>query len=423
MIANRPLKILMLSLNYAPESVGISVYSTALSQKLAAAGHDVEIVCGKPYYPQWTVYDNYRKGLVKKTSENSVNVTRVAHYVPKIPTGTKRILQQMSFTVSAFLPLMAIALRKKPDLIFVVTPVFISTPIAKLAAILCGSRTWLHVQDFELEAAKATGLLGSDSAISRFAAKVEKFMLRRFDRVSSISPAMCTALATKGVELKRIFEFRNWSTAPQESSNIEKSRYRAEFGIGDAHVILYAGTIANKQGLEVLVDAAEILKYRKDIVFILCGEGPNRAKLESQTANSQNIKFFPLQPIDRLGELLSLATVHALPQIAGIGDLVLPSKLANMLQSGRPVIACCWENTGLAAEIKDCGLRVDPENADELAGAIEQLVDNKMLREKFSTNAKRRAEAVWSFGKIFDRFETEICQLCLTSAETKTPVE
>jgi len=124
-----------------------------------------------------------------------------------------------------------------------------------------------------------------------------------------------------------------------------------------------------------------------------------------------NIQFRPLQPRERLGELLGVASLHLLPQIAGAADLLLPSKLTNMLASGRPIVATAAPGTGIAQEVAGCGLVVPSGDALGLACAIERLVDDRALRAAMGVRARERAEERWSRTRILGRFERQLCEL------------
>ena len=80
------MKILVLGLNYAPESVGVAVYTTELAEHLCARGHQVTVLAGKPYYPEWRVAREFRGGWIRSSLESGVRVFRVAHYVPASPS-------------------------------------------------------------------------------------------------------------------------------------------------------------------------------------------------------------------------------------------------------------------------------------------------------------------------------------------------
>lgn len=406
----RPLDILILGLNYAPEKVGIAVYTAGLADTLAARGHRIRVVAGKPYYPSWSVPTGFRGGWRRRSVENGVDLTRVAHYVPSRPSGARRILHHMSFALSALLPAVSAAVARRPDLVVTIAPSLLSAPVAKVAGWACGAKTWIHVQDFEVEAAAATGLVKRQGLLG-LALRIEAAMLGRFDRVSSISPAMCRKCIAKGVLPDRVVEFRNWADIDGVRPLEGLSSYRAEWGVSTPSVALYSGNIANKQGIDLVVEAAERLRHRRDLTFVICGEGPNRARLESRAAGLPNVVFRDLQPRERLGDLLGLATVHLLPQLADAADLVLPSKLTNMLASGRPVVATAHPGTGLAEEVDGCGLVVPPGDPAAFAAAVEHLIDDPGERTALGAAARARAEQRWVQSAIIDGFEREAYRL------------
>ncbi|HYD23645.1 MAG TPA: WcaI family glycosyltransferase [Croceibacterium sp.] len=403
------MKLLMLGLNYAPEPVGIGPYTAGLAEALAARGHRVAVIAGKPYYPQWRLYDGHENGRAE-TVERGVAVTRVPHVIPADPSGGKRILHHLSFAASSYAPTMRAA-RAKPDLVFAVAPSLLSIAIAARAARAADAPLWAHVQDFEIEAAFATGLLDPASVVGRAARWGEGRILALADVVSSIGPQMCDRLVAKGIARERVFELRNWSDPGFDFARADARTYRREWRLGERHVALYSGNIANKQGLEIVIAAARMLAARDDIAFVICGEGPNRARLEQLAGGLPNVQFHGLQSAARMADLLSLATVHLLPQIVGAADLVLPSKLTNMLASARPVAATAAAGTGLAAEVDGCGLVTEPGDPQALADAVARLVDEPALREALGAEAGRRAAARWSRDSVIDGFERRAAEL------------
>lgn len=404
------MKVLILGLNYAPEQVGIGPYTAGMAQALAAAGHSVTVVCGQPYYPAWRVNPAYRRWRALQGDEQGVTVMRLPLYVPRTPTGVRRILHHFSFALVALFALLVHAWRRRPDVLVAIAPSLLSAAAARVVAGLFRIRLWLHVHDFEVAAAVATGLLAGQGLPARMARRFERWCLRAH-RVSSISPQMCDRLAACGVPPARVVEFRNWAGVEDVTPLHRPSLYRAEWAIDRPFVALYAGTIANKQGLEIIVATAARLRHRRDLAFVICGEGPLRDRLELAAAGLPNLQFRDLQPRDRLGELLGLATVHLLPQIAGAADLLLPSKLANMLASGRPVVTTAAPGTGLASEVDGCGIVVPPGDDEAFATAIEGLLDDRTQRETLGWRARRRAEERWSRPQILDRFERQLRDL------------
>jgi len=400
--------MLFLGLNYAPEEIGIGLYSGDLLRCWAQAGNEADAVVAHPYYPQWRVWPGYGGGW-RQSEEDGVRVVRCPLYVPANPTGGRRILHHLSFGASSFLPMIWKALRRRPALVMTTAPSLIAAPVALLSAKICGGCSWLHVQDFEVEAAFATGLVRGKGVFAQAARSFERWILRSFDVVSSISPQMCDRLRAKGVAPDRIFELRNWADVDGVVPLAGPSPYRAEWAIETPHVALYSGNIAYKQGIGLVLDAARLLGHREDLTFVICGEGPTRAKLERDAAQLPNVRIFDLQPKARLGELLGLASVHLLPQLAGAADLLLPSKLTNMLASGRPVVGTADPGTGLAEELEGVGLVTPPGDAVAFAAAIERLIDDQGEARRLGAAARARAEERWSRTRIIDRSIARAC--------------
>jgi len=242
--------------------------------------------------------------------------------------------------------------------------------------------------------------------LRRQATRLERWLMRGFDRVSTISQRMCDRLRKKGVDDARILLLPNWVDAEAIHPLPEASPMRAELGVGDDQLVaLYAGNMAAKQGLETLIDAARRLEHRRGIVFVFAGAGPSKAALAEQAAGLSNVRFLPLQPLERLNKLLNLADLHMLPQKADAADLVMPSKLSGMFASGRAVIACANPGTELEAVVKPRGVVVPPEDGAAFAAALERLAGDPQLRRRLGAEGRTFVEAIWSRTAVIDDFD------------------
>lgn len=405
------MKLLVLGINRSPEPVGIAPYTTGMTQWLAAKGHDVAMIAAQPYYPAWRIADGWSQRWAT-VQEDGVSVTRCPLYVPATPSGAKRILHHASFAATSLAPTLARARAMRADVVMTIAPSLLSAPVALAAARLTNAKSWLHIQDFEVDAAVATGLLRDGSAAVRRGHAFETAILKRFDRVSTISPRMCERLVAKGVAPDRIVEFRNWSDTDAIRPLEAPSSYRSRWGITTPHVALYSGNLANKQGIEIVTAAARRLVHRaRDLTFIICGDGPSRTRLAAEVTDLPNVQLHDLQPYERLKDLLGLATVHLLPQVANAADLVLPSKLTNILASGRPVVATAEPGTGLYAEAHGCGIIVPSDDVVAFATAIQTLIDDSSLHATTSRAARIRAEERWSKDMILGRLESALLQV------------
>ncbi|QOT80001.1 glycosyltransferase WbuB [Cupriavidus basilensis] len=384
------MKILMYCLNYAPELTGIGKYTCEQAEWLAARGHEVRVVTAPPYYPAWRVGEGYRAWQYRRERRRWVEVYRAPLWVPRKPGGITRLLHLASFAVSSLPSLMA-QLRWRPDVLFVVEPPLMCAPAALLFAHWSGCKTWLHVQDYEVDAAFALGLLRRPW-LRRVAQRVEHRLMTRFDRVSSISQAMVSLARGKGTEPERAALLPNWVNLREIDAG-SATLARRTLGIpADAVVALYSGNMGAKQGLDVMADAARLLDGHERLHFIFCGDGAGRPALEAACAGLPQVRFLPLQPAGMFASLLAAADIHLLPQRAGAADLVMPSKLTGMLASARPVIATAEPDTELGRVVAQCGVLVPPGDAAALAAAIDTLAAQPALRAHLGGAGRRWAE-------------------------------
>lgn len=415
------MRILLYGINFPPELTGIGKYTGEMSTWLAAHGHEVRVITAPPYYPEWKVGAGYSQWRYTFEHCYGVGVWRAPLWVPFRPGGAKRLLHLVSFAVSS-LPLLLRHLFWRPDVVWMVAPALFCAPGAWLTARLAGSLCWLHIQDFEVDAAFEMGLL-KGARLRALALGIERWLLRRFDRVSSISHRMIDHLHRKGLVESDVVWFPNWvnteSIRPLAAkvgaggtAQVTGNSYRAELQIApDAIVALYSGNMGDKHGLEILGQAAALTIGRKNLVWVFCGEGIGRANLEQRCAGLANVRFLPLQPVERLNELLNLADVHLLPQRADVADLVMPSKLTGMLASGRPVIATALPSTQVASVCEQCGLVVPPGDSDAFAKAVLTLADDAAFRLNLGKKARAYAEYHFGHKAILSRFESELQSL------------
>jgi colanic acid biosynthesis glycosyl transferase WcaI len=403
-------KILIYSLNFSPELTGIGKYSGEMVDWLASHGHEVRVVTAPPYYPAWKVSAGFSSRRYSSEKNGLVTVFRCPLWVPSKPSGLKRLLHLAFFALSSF-PVLMRLVTWRANVVWVVAPAFFCVPGALLCGRLSGAKTWVHVQDFEVDAAFDLGLL-KGNALKRIALGLESWLLRRFDRFSTISGRMLSLATAKRIDVTKAVIFPNWVdlSAITPSNNLPaEGGYRSELAIpSGAIVALYSGNMGAKQGLDILAEAATRLSRRSDIYFVFCGNGAGRRGLEDVAAGVINVRFLDLQPLERLGELLSMADIHLLPQRADAADLVMPSKLTGMLASGKPVVATAHQNTELAMVVHGCGLVVPPESVSEFVGAIETLASDAELRRRLGSAGRCYAENNLDQEAVLKNFESQL---------------
>jgi colanic acid biosynthesis glycosyl transferase WcaI len=393
---------------------------------LAQRGHEVRVVTAPPYYPAWRIREDYRGTRYRvEQSPGMPLVCRTPLYVPERPTGIKRVAHLASFMMGS-LPVMLREMFWQPEVVFTVEPTFFCVPLALFVAKGAGATCWLHVQDFEVDAAFDLGLLPAEGPIHDFALRVERFFIHAFDRVSGISARMVERARAKGIPEDRAVLFPNWvdvdAIYPMEAVAARENGIRRELassvpGIEDKIVLLYSGNMGTKQGLELFAPLADKFAGDRRVHFIFCGDGAFRPQLEVLVRGRANVSLLPLQPLERLNDLLNAADIHLLPQRAGAADLVMPSRLTGMLASGRPVIATAARGTQLAQVVADCGLAVPAEDPAALYAAVLRLVNEAGLRLRMGRAA--RVYALEHLGKeqVLQRFELDLVTLVAQAEE------
>jgi len=401
------MRIVLYGINFAPELTGTGKYTAEMAAALSVAGHDVHVVTAQPYFPDWRVADGYPRFGYRVEQIGAAKVWRAPLYVPSRPSGIRRIVHLASFALTS-IPLLLRQLAWKPDLVWMAAPTLLCAPGAWLLARASGAPAWLHVQDLEVDAAFELGLLRGGLG-RKLAIGLERWLLKRFDRVSSITQNLLNRLRAKGVPQERLALFPNWVDTDEIRPLSTPSAFRRELSIADDKVVaLYSGSMGAKQGLELMADAARLLCDDPRLLFVFCGQGPGSKGLRQASEGLPNVRFLRLQPADRLSELLGLADIHLMPQRAGASDLVMPSKLLGMLASGRPVVATADANTTLADVVEQHGLVVPPENALALANAIATLADDPLMRAKLGRSARLYAERALARDRVLKTFERRL---------------
>lgn len=369
------MKVTVWGINYTPELTGIAPYNTALCRHLVREGHTVRMVTAFPYYPEWEKRPEDRRRLFRTDSDEGVAVHRCWHYVPRQPRAWQRVAHEASFVLFSTLRLLALP---RPDVYVVVSPPLLLGAAASLISRLKGAPFVFHVQDLQPDAAASLGMIRSAWLLRRLYG-LERLVYRRAACVSGISLGMCTAIRAKGIPAHRLVLFPNGVELPDPHAMPERGRFRQRVGIGpDEFLAVYSGNLGVKQGLSVLVEAAQRLQGAR-IRIVICGSGAQRSALEAQIREQglSNLTLLPLQPPAHYREMLVDTDLALIPQQPGSGSCFLPSKLWACLAYARPVLAVAGTSGALQDALDEgrFGWRVDPGEPGQLAAALQALRD------------------------------------------------
>jgi colanic acid biosynthesis glycosyl transferase WcaI len=410
------MKLLLKSLNYAPELTGIGKYNGEMCNAFVEKGIDVTAIVAPPYYPEWKVSPGYRKFFYKKTKVDGVKLIRCPLYVPNDVTTIKRLIHLCSFSFTAALA-MATQLFNRPNVVMLVQPTLFCAPFALIFAKLVGAKTIMHIQDFEVDAMFGLAMVG-EGRIAKVVKGLESWLLKRFDAVSTISYSMIEIAKAKGVDASKIIYFPNWSDTEFVTPNSDGAALKEEWDFNPSDkIIMYAGNIGHKQGLEIVLEAAEYFHEQTDIKFVLVGAGAYTETLIELSAKLMltNVYFKPLQPWENVPQMLALADIHLVVQKKGAADAVLPSKLTNILSAGGHALVTAEPHTELGAiAAKHEGIFhcVEPENVTAFIDGITHLLNQDLATHNIV--ARKFAESNLAKDKILEQFVENLAVLTKT---------
>jgi colanic acid biosynthesis glycosyl transferase WcaI len=403
-------KILVIGINYFPEITSTGLYTTEMVEYLKDK-YQVEVLTGFPYYPQWEIYYSYiDKPNFYQENIHGVNVYRYKQYVPKKITAFNRLRHLYDFYKGST----KIALKKKEkfDMLFVVVPTLFSAKTAlKLKDNNPKAKLWLHIQDFEVDAMFESELLNNRKVIKKLGYWWEKRIYSKFDVISSISEGMLKKLELKDVEKNKIFFLPNWADTNQFHI-IEKPKFRKEMQLSDKFVIMYAGSIAEKQDWEIVMETAKKLRNKEEIIFIIIGNGSKRSYLENYIKDNhlKNIKLLDVQPKEKLNDILSSADIHIIPQKRDVIDSVMPSKFLGIASVGKPSLVLANSKSDIYRVVKEneLGIALNEKEYDILADIITRFPYNQNELQKYGENARKYVEKIYKKEKILDNLIEKI---------------
>ena len=405
------MKLLIYGINFSPEPIGIGKYTGEMATWFSGQAIETRVITAQPYYPNWAIYHGYeRRGYSEEVVEGTL-VFRCPLYVPAEPTTFKRLLHLASFSLTSMIKVVT-QIPWRPDCILLVVPTLACALQALLIAKVIRAKAVIHIQDFEVDL--VTGLADAQQGVmASLALKVERWLLRRFDRVSTISEGMRQRAIDKGVNENQLILFPNWADLPPPATEEQRSLLRARFCIEDNdQVVLYSGNLGEKQGLEIILDVADRMQRETQIHFLIVGNGAMKTRLQDLTEQRQlrNIIFSDLVPKDLFTALLGIADCHLVIQKRGAADAVLPSKLTNIFGSGGNAVVTADEGTHLGDLLENnpgLAIRVEPESIDALTQGIRKALASGPM----NAIAKAYANRYLDKDTVLLRFKKEISGL------------
>jgi colanic acid biosynthesis glycosyl transferase WcaI len=257
-----------------------------------------------------------------------------------------------------------------------------------------------NVQDIYPDVPVRAGQLRNRAAIDGLE-RIERFMYRHAAQVTVISNEQRSVLVRKGVPESKVSVIPNFVNTDLVRPSPKDNPLSRQLGLHDKFVIAHAGNLGYAYDFDSLLQAAAWLQREPDLVFLIVGNGVRQAALAEQIAQRSltNVRMLPFQPEAELANLRGTIDVQLALYAKGAVQSSLPSKIYEIMASGRACIVGAERATDLCKLVGTlgCGVCVEPENANQLCDAIRTLHHD---REKGRQQGERGRDAA---ARMFSR--------------------
>jgi colanic acid biosynthesis glycosyl transferase WcaI len=408
-VANRAVKVAIFGINYAPEPTGIAPYTTGIAKGLAARGHDVQVLTGYPHYPEWKRADA-GSGLRSEEVRDGVRVRRFGHYVPRQLSWIGRAAMEVTFGLQVLSSRWG-----RPEVVVCVTPPLLAAVMVIGRARLTVQRpsVGILVQDLYSRGVAETAVASGLAA--RAVCAAEAAATRLADGVAVIHAGFTPHLSERlGVDVRRVREIRNW-THINPPDPLASAAFRDAHGWGaDEIVILHAGNMGYKQGLENVVAAAELAaRANTKARFVLLGDGNQRVSLEAIAAGVPALEFLPPVSDEEFPNALGAADVLLVNERPGVAQMAVPSKLTSYFSSGKPIVAATDTAGFTAGELaaSGAGICVPADRPDLLLSEAVRIGADHALGAQLGDAGRRYCTTMLSGDAALDRYEQWVIDL------------
>lgn len=378
-----------------------------LASTLASFGHEVTVLTGFPHWPAGKLYPGYRMRLYVREETGGITVFRMPLYPDHSASALKRALNLASFVGSACL--IAPWVVPRPDVVYVISPPPLVIP-AWLFGFVWGVPLTYEVQDMWPEALVGAGMAPGGAVLALVGALAKRaFATAAAIRV--ISPGFRRDLISRGVPQERIRVISNWVDAEVERSAPEPGAAVPDCPeLAGKFVVMFTGNIGLAQGLEVVLDAAELLRDAPNVVFVLAGDGVELPRLERlrRERGIDNVVFIGRRRPEEMPALMSRADVLLvhLRDKPGLRTCI-PHKTLSYLASGKPVLAAVRGDTADLILREGAGVTCEPENAADMARAVRLLRSMPACKlARFGQNGRAAARERYSRELLVREVET-----------------
>lgn len=381
------MRILVVVTYYRPDGGAAATLFPVLCEELVRLGHEVIVLTSVPHYPSGRVSGAYHGWKNRVKEENGVKVLRIG--LPSVDRSklVARLYQFIAFQVGATIA----GLNQDYDVLLTHTPALEVWLPFMFFSTLRRKPVVYSVHDVYPDVGIKLGIF-RHRVVIQIVGWLERSCLTRAKKVRILSKSFVPELLKKGVRESNLALIYDWVDTESVRPLPKENDFAVETDLINSFVVLYAGNIGLVQGFDAVIEAARLVADDSEICFVFVGDGAGRNGLVEKTCQLglNNVRFIPYQPRERMPQVLATADISLVTLRKGTGLGALPSKVYQILSSGKPVIAIVDEESetwGLVQQA-EAGLCVLPESPSELVEAILTLKRDQGFRECLGRNGR-----------------------------------
>lgn len=402
------MNILIVTSLFYPEIAANAKKMTHLAEKLKENGHEVVIITAFPYYSTSEQTRKYKgKWLVKDQYEGIPVIRTYTYSTSKYGNIPHRLCSFLSFTISSIYG--SFKVEGKVDAVVTISPPFFSLFSGYMISRMKRCSLIVDIQDIYPETLVALGFL-KNRAIIKPLEWMERFIYKRAEGMVSISDGFKRNFIRKGAGPLAVEVVHNWVDVDlfRPADADDSGNLRNEFALNGKFVVMFMGTMGFAQGLENVVEAANLLKdYQDRIEFVFLGKGVAKEDMMAMIKEYEltNFTFIPPKPNSEIPRYLSLADVCLVHlRRNDLFEITIPCKTYEYISMGKPVIMGVKGDALELVEQGSCGVGVEPESPESLAEAILELYENRNVAYEMGENGRKHATANFSKEKMLSRY-------------------
>ena len=407
------MNILIFSQYFWPENFRINDIAKSLLHK----GVRLEVLTGKPNYPRGKILANYRSWDFQTECYEGFNINRIP-LLARGSSGWMLALNYLSFLFSGLCFAPWVLRKKHFDVIFVYAPSPILQAIpAIFIGWLKGCPVVLWVQDLWPESLSATGYIHNRYLISAIR-QIVRYIYNHVDLILVQSRSFEDPVRALTFDTPIFYHPNSADQSFADPTSIELPEIK---GLGERFSIMFAGNIGSAQAVEVIVEAAYLLRGYTDIHFVVLGEGSRLEWMQEQAQNSKLVNLhlpgsFPSELMPGLMQKSSALLVTLADQ--EIFKITIPSKIQTYLAAGKPILACLnGDGANLVQEAR-AGVAIPAENSQALADAILRLYKmSNQDRDLMGANGRLYYQEHFSHDMLIDQLIVHLQSACSKKAK------